>query len=121
MNLPTCTVVVATFNRADGLKRLLQALTEQDLGTENFEVVVVDDGSTDGTSRLLNSVRTPFALHCLTQTNQGPAAARNAAIRVARSELIVTLDDDVEPHTDLLRLHVEAHLDGQPTAAIGRF
>ena len=61
MDLPTCTVVVATFNRADGLKRLLETLADQDLGAENFEVVVVDDGSTDETWQLLNSVRTPFA------------------------------------------------------------
>ena len=121
MNLPTCTVVVATFNRAEGLKRLLEALAEQDLGPENFEVVVVDDGSTDGTWQLLNNFRTPFALHCLTQTNQGPAAARNAGILAASGEIIVTLDDDVEPHKDLLRRHLEAHLDAEPTAAIGRF
>ena len=121
MGLPTCTVVVATFNRVAGLKRLLETLADQDVGPENFEVVVVDDGSTDETWQFLNSVRTPFALHSLTQTNQGPAAARNEGIRAASGDVIVTLDDDVEPHRDLLRRHLEAHLNGQPVAAIGRF
>jgi GT2 family glycosyltransferase len=114
-------VVVATYNRMPGLKRLLEALTRQDIGSERFEVIVVDDGSTDGTSQMLAGFEAPYRLRYLWQRNQGPGAARNAAIRAAKGEIIVTLDDDVEPAPDLLRRHLEVHAIGEAVAVIGRF
>ncbi len=122
MSLPACSIVVATYNRAAGLRRLLASLPRQDIGAGAFEVIVVDDGSTDGTWQMLTGLETPYRLRTLWQRNQGPGAARNAAIEAATGEIIVTLDDDVEPAPDLLRVHLEAHAAAAgPIAAIGAF
>src|SRR5688572_9472766 len=84
-----CSVVVATFNRSAGLKRLLQALARQDVGFDRFEVIVVDDGSTDDTWTVLTAFDAPYRLRALWQNNQGPGAARNAAIEAASGSIIV--------------------------------
>ncbi|HLG12624.1 MAG TPA: glycosyltransferase [Dehalococcoidia bacterium] len=119
MSTPSCTVVVATCNRAAGLRRLLAALRRQNLNPSAFEVIVVDDGSTDETWDVLAAERPPFSLRSFWQHNQGPAAARNAAIAAAKGDIIITLDDDVEPAPDLLRRHLEAHASEGAIATIG--
>jgi glycosyltransferase involved in cell wall biosynthesis len=117
--LPSVTVIVATYNRAPRLLHLLDSLSRQDVSASDFEVIVVDDGSTDETPRLLAASTWPYKLNVIRQANGGPGAARNAAIRAARTELIISLDDDVTPAPDLVRKHMEAHAAGQPLAAIG--
>jgi GT2 family glycosyltransferase len=103
------TVVVASYNRRAGLERLLRALAEQTYPADRFEVVVVDDGSTDGTTELLRSIAVPYALRSFSQANNGPAAARNLGVEHARGSLIVFLDDDVVPVPRLLVAHEAAH------------
>jgi glycosyltransferase involved in cell wall biosynthesis len=102
-------VVTPTFNRAPSLRRFLTALTQQTFPAADFEVVVVDDGSTDVTASMLADLETPFALRVLHQANQGPGAARNLGVEHARGEIVVFLDDDVVPVADLLARHVAAH------------
>lgn len=97
---PAVSVVVATHNRAALLPRLIAALEAQDFD-RHFEVIVVDDGSTDGTrhelERLAKSAPTEVvAVHL--DTNRGPAAARNAGWRKARAPLVAFTDDDCAPH-----------------------
>jgi len=122
MSLPSCSVVVATFNRPAGLRRLLESLERQDIGPDAFEVVVVDDGSSDETWQVVTGFQAPYRLRALRQRNQGPGAARNAAIQAATGAIIVTMDDDVEPAPDLLRVHLEAHAAAEsPIAGIGVF
>ncbi|MEX1254762.1 MAG: glycosyltransferase [Dehalococcoidia bacterium] len=104
-----CSVVVPTYNRAKSLVRLLDSLAQQDIAPDDFEVIVVDDGSSDGTWHALNEARQPYRLRPLWQRNQGPGVARNAAVRVAAGELIIFVDDDVIAAPDLLRRHIEAH------------
>jgi GT2 family glycosyltransferase len=105
---PRLSVVVPTFNRRASLTRLLEALGQQTIGPGSFEVVVVDDGSTDGTVEML---RAPSDAHRLLlrvveQSHNGPAAARNRGVQVAQAELILFLDDDVVPRPDLFELHL---------------
>ena len=105
---PFVSVVVPTFNRCASLVRMLQSLAHQTYPAEQFEVVVVDDGSTDGTTAQLESLRLPYLLRVLTQPNQGPAVARNLGVEQARGSLIVFLDDDVVALPALLAEHVAA-------------
>ncbi|MBF6599304.1 MAG: glycosyltransferase family 2 protein [Dehalococcoidia bacterium] len=105
---PRVSVIIPTFNRAPYLARALDALREQTLAASAFEVIVVDDGSSDDTAAVLARAW-PLALRSVRQTNQGPAAARNAGIALARAEIILFIDDDVVPAPDLVARHLQAH------------
>lgn len=111
-------VVIPTYNRAKHLRRVLRALEAQDLAPDSFEVVVVDDGSTDDTPAVLRE-RFAYALTALRQDNAGPAAARNAAVRASTGNFIVFIDDDVVPAPSLLRRHIDAQT-ATPGVVIGR-
>ncbi|MGE3268373.1 MAG: glycosyltransferase family 2 protein [Chloroflexota bacterium] len=106
---PDVSVVVATYNRRDGLEALLRGLARQTYKASRFEVVVVDDGSTDGTPGLLRTISVPYALRSLTQANSGPAVARNLGVEHARGSIIQFLDDDVVPAPNLIEAHVAVH------------
>ncbi|TMA18079.1 MAG: glycosyltransferase, partial [Deltaproteobacteria bacterium] len=71
--MTTITVVIPTYQRKDRLARVLEGLSRQTY--PDFDVVVVDDGSTDGTSRYLREARFPFQVCAISQLNAGPAAA----------------------------------------------
>ena len=116
--MPRCSIIVPTYNRADRLRRLLDALERQDIGAANFEVVVCDDGSTDETSGVLAASR-PYRLTALRRENGGPGAARNDAIAAASGDLLVFLDDDIEPSPDAVRLHSEAHEHDRDLVVLG--
>jgi GT2 family glycosyltransferase/peptidoglycan/xylan/chitin deacetylase (PgdA/CDA1 family) len=105
---PRLSVVVATFQRRDLLLILLEALTRQDAKAP-FEVVVVIDGSTDGTASALEARSFPYPLVVIEQPNAGAAKARNRGVEVAKGEVILFLDDDMEPHPHLVRAHLDAH------------
>ena len=93
-------VVAATHNRRDRLAALLDALRAQTIGTERFEVVIVDDASTDGTRELLADAvwRGELALTVLRHhASRGPAAARNAGWRTAGAPIVAFTDDDCRP------------------------
>lgn len=97
-------VIIATYNRASLLQQALDALAKQDFPKENFEVIVVNDGSTDRTHDLLQSLQSilPYKLHVLYQQNRGPAAARNAGINMAQGEIVAFTDDDCVPDSNWL-------------------
>jgi GT2 family glycosyltransferase len=89
---PAVAVVVATRDRAARLAELLESLRGQTLARERFEVIVVDDGSRDGTAALLASADD---VRVVTRAvGAGPAAARNEGWRVARASLVAFTDDD---------------------------
>src|SRR4051812_19039811 len=120
-SMPAVSVVIPTFERLDVLPEVLRALAAQE-GAPPFEVVVVDDGSGDGTRELLAGYRGPLALTALLEDHQGPAAARNAGVRAAHGELVAFLGDDTVPAPGWLAAHVAAHASRAvraPLAVIG--
>ncbi|GGM01882.1 MULTISPECIES: glycosyltransferase [Micromonospora] len=118
----TATVVVPTYNRAQLLGYTLAALTRQDLSADRFEVVVVDDGSSDDTAAVVEAYRDRLDLSYHFQPDDGyrVAAARNVGINAARNDVCVLLDSGVLPHSGCLRAHLDSHAaDGPPQAVIG--
>lgn len=116
---PAVTVVVPTFNRRASLARLITALAAQDFPPDRMEVLVVDDGSTDGTRAWIRGATPPFQLRFIEQAHAGPGAARNRGVSEGRGKLIVFVDDDVVPDPGLISAHVAAHGTASDTVVIG--
>jgi len=102
-------IVIPTFNRRERLARVLASLERQTAAPDVFEVVVVDDGSSDGTSEWLPSHRTAFSLVPLRVPNGGPAKARNAGVAAAQGDVVLFIDDDVEASPELVDEHLRSH------------
>ncbi len=106
---PKLSVVVTTYNRAVILAKCLDALLHQE-GEPSYEVLVVDDGSTDETPAMLAGLMTEHArLRVHRQPNGGRASARNAGIREARGEYLCYVDSDVFVAPAFVKAHLEAH------------
>ena len=104
MTLPTVSVIIPTYNRKDSLLRTLESLARQTYPADRFEVIVVDDGGTDGTASITECAF-PFALRYLRQENQGATVARNHGASQSRAPFLVFVDDDMNLHpTTLERL-----------------
>jgi glycosyltransferase involved in cell wall biosynthesis len=104
MAQPRISVVIPTFNRLQKLQHAMDSVLQQTRQVD--ELVVVDDGSTDGTFEWLSEIsaqtRYPYIV-ALQQKNGGPAAARNTGIKRASGELIAFLDDDDTWHPDKMQ------------------
>ena len=104
-------VVIATYNRCDVLRITLDKLSKQTLPTDQFEVIVVDDGSSDGTDVMMgNLVGTmPFHLQYFRHENRGPGFTENRGIKIAKSTLVLLIADDIWPFANLLEEHLKTH------------
>jgi glycosyltransferase involved in cell wall biosynthesis/peptidoglycan/xylan/chitin deacetylase (PgdA/CDA1 family)/2-polyprenyl-3-methyl-5-hydroxy-6-metoxy-1,4-benzoquinol methylase len=118
---PDISVIIPTHNRPASLLRLLRAFRGSDLAAARFEVIVVADGCSDDTADVARREPLPFVVRVLEQTpGQGPGIARNLGASSAAGELLLFLDDDIEPGPRLLEEHLRAHaLAGIPAVAIG--
>lgn len=90
---PTVSVVIPLYNKAPDVERAIQSVRSQSMG--DFEIVVVNDGSTDNGPSIVEKIDDP-RIRLLHQSNAGVSAARNRGIEEARSELIAFLDADDE-------------------------
>jgi GT2 family glycosyltransferase len=112
--------VVPTYNRVARLRRVLDALMHQTYPADAYEVIVLNDGSTDGTDAYLAGLEPPVPFRFESQANAGPAAARNRGVELARGALILFVDDDVVADRRLVEEHVACHeRHGTNTVVIG--
>ena len=102
-------VIVPTCNRKEKLLTCLEALARQSVLPREFEVLVVDDGSTDGTGEAIAARSFPFALRYYRQESGGPGMARNLGIEQAAGELALFIGDDILADERLLEEHLLAH------------
>lgn len=102
-------VVIGTYNQKDSLKLVLDSFAKQT--DKNFEVIVVDSSSNDGTDQMVNSTihLSPFTLHYISQENNGKTAARNRGIKEAKGEIILLTDADMIADPQLVEEHLKAH------------
>ncbi|MCZ0900636.1 glycosyltransferase family A protein, partial [Microcoleus sp. HI-ES] len=108
-------VVIPTYNRKPILAKCLLALENQQFGeiVREYEVIVVDDGSTDGTLEWLaaNADLLPH-VRSICQSHQGPAAARNLGVEDAKGDTIIFIDSDLVVTEHFLQAHADALLEG---------
>ena len=116
--IPAVSVVIPTFNRLPRLRLVLDAISQQTLDSDLYEVIVVSDGSTDGTDDYLET-GAPRAIVHARQDNSGPGAARNHGVTLARGRLVLFIDDDVVATPQLVERHLVAHGESETTVVIG--
>lgn len=108
-------VIIPTYNRQAVLAKTLTALYSQTVPAELYEIVIVDDGSTDGTADMVASFRSRRGPRLIYhwQENKGRSAARNKAVCLASNELLIFVDSDLIPCSRFVAAHLRAH-QGQP-------
>ncbi len=107
---PLVSIIAPCYNAERYLEQALKSIYAQDYG--NFEVIIVDDGSTDRSIELLNSLQPRYGFSLYTQANQGVSGALNTGLSVARGDYVATpdLDDLMLPHSISVRAsYLEAH------------
>lgn len=101
-------VVIPTYNRLDMLLRVLTALERQS-GAPEFEVIVINDGSSDATEATLKAARYPFPFTFRSQPNGGPGRARNHGVSLAQGRFVIFIGDDTVPEPQFLAEHARIH------------
>jgi glycosyltransferase involved in cell wall biosynthesis len=113
------TVIVASHNRREMLRRGLESLAEQTADPASFEVIVADDGSEDDTAEMAEAFEAPYPLLVLRLPKRGHAAAQNSALEHARAPRVLLLDDDMVASPELVAAHVAAHAKDPTCIGIG--
>jgi GT2 family glycosyltransferase len=113
-------VVIPTYQGRGSIGLTLDALGRQTIPHDDYEVVVSIDGSTDGTQQLLAALSLPYALRVVRdERNRGRATACNRGITTARGDLVVILDDDMEPIPRFLDAHRQRHMGAPRRGVLG--
>lgn len=100
MNNQKISVIIPTCNRIDILKKCLLSVLENDYPV--FEIIIIDDFSTDGTREFLKKINNDKVRIILNEKNSGASKTRNAGIRIAKGEWLVFIDDDCQAEENWL-------------------
>lgn len=113
---PMVSVILPTYNRAQLVGRALRSVLDQTY--RDFELIVVDDGSSDHTAEVVRSFADPRIRYLCHDENRGAAAARNTGIGAARGEYVAFLDSDDEWLPEKLRRQIEVLQEAPPTVGV---
>ena len=108
---PSFSIVIPTYQRRDAVCEVVRTLCRTDYDGE-LEVIVVIDGSTDGTTQALATIDCRLRLTVVEQDNCGAASARNRGAAVAANDIILFLDDDMMADPQLVAEHARLHREG---------
>ncbi len=108
-NTLTVSVIIPTHNRFKSLERLLNRLASQSYPLHLLEIIVVADGCQDATLEMLKKYQSEYLLQYIALEGKGPAIARNEGAILAKGDLLLFIDDDIDPSTGLIEAHVSAH------------
>ena len=111
------TVIIPAYNAGKTLPQTLAALKDQTVSAEDYEIIVVDDGSTDDTAEVARR----YGIKCVGQKNRGPAAARNHGVREAKGSIILFTDADCTPDRDWIRQMTLPFQDEKTTGVKGAY
>lgn len=104
-------IIIPTYNRKDILEKCLLALKDQDCQRTRYEIIIVDDGSSDDTRGMLDRLppETDLKVKYYRQDHKGPAAARNLGIKKAEGMIVFFFGDDMMASRELIKEHMEYH------------
>lgn len=102
-------IIIPTLNRAELLRGSLDSLASQDFPAKNFEVIVIDDGSSDQTASVCRQFIEKLQLRYFYQDNSGIAAAKNLGIFAARGDILIFFDDDDVADPLMVAEHMKTH------------
>ncbi|WP_017296395.1 glycosyltransferase family 2 protein [Geminocystis herdmanii] len=111
-------VIIPTYNRLERLKNCLESFTKINYDKDLFEIIIVDDGSSQSLDNIIKSFEKILNLTYLKQENTGPATARNNGATKAKGKYLVFTDDDCEPDTEWLG-HFNKIWEINPDAVLG--
>lgn len=103
-------IIIPTYNRKYILEKCLEALFSQDYPKDKYEIILIDDGSTDGTEQMVKSLSPSCKLHYIKNKKRlGQSKSRNKGIELARGEYIIFVDSDIIVVPEFVREHLEFH------------
>jgi glycosyltransferase involved in cell wall biosynthesis len=105
MNEMYVSVIIPTYNKKHRLKVVLESFNNQNVSRDDFEVVIVDDGSHDDTKEMIDIIPFNYDIKYITQENQGRSAARNKGIEKSEGNILIFCDDDTIPSESFIDSH----------------
>lgn len=104
-------VIIPTFNRSEILAKTLRGLTDQTLSSDQFEVTVIDDNSSDNTREVVHEFisETSLTIKYIHAKKSNASAVRNMGIKNSHSDLLLFIDDDIKPSRFLIEEHKNWH------------
>lgn len=120
--MPLISVVIPVFNDAARIRTALESLVAQSLPKDRYEVIVVDNNSTDGTCNVVDDFirRSNHGVTLTRERKQGSYASRNQGIRVAKGGILAFTDADCVPRHDWLEKGIGALCDSEVSVVVGR-
>lgn len=115
---PEISVILTTYNRAHLLSRVLEGFRVQRLPPDRYELIAIDDGSSDGTLAVLESYRSKLPMRIVRQNAAGLAAAKTLGTFMSRAPILLFVDDDDVPSPNLLTAHLSGHLQHRERGAV---
>lgn len=111
MKTNKATVIIPTYNKKERLQIVLNAFNYQSIPKNDFEVILINDGSAETTQDVIDCIDKNYDFKVIYQENKGRSAARNKGIALSSNPLLIFCDDDTIPSKDFILQHIASHKD----------